>query len=161
MNTPFSRRRFLTAAAAAPLILPGRVRGLDGVPPPSGKVRLACIGVGGQGTGNSWAFLTDERVQVVAVCDVDANHRARAAAQAKLGEVEARKDWREVMARKDVACAADNPRRHDLQRHHHRTHPQRRRHQGLGEYQVGDGAVIGVTPGRVPPSSCRGSSPRR
>jgi predicted dehydrogenase len=106
MRTHLSRRRFLTtaaaAAASAPLILPGRVLGLDGATPPSGKVRLACIGVGGQGTGNLGAFLTDDRVQVVAVCDVDANHRARAAGMAKLKEADALKDWREVMARKDV-----------------------------------------------------------
>ncbi len=105
MNSRFSRRRFLgsaTAAAAAPLILPGRILGQNGATPPSGKVRLACIGVGGMGTGNMNAFLTDERVQVVAVCDVDANHRAAAAAAAKLGAGDALKDWREVIARKDV-----------------------------------------------------------
>ena len=105
MRTSVSRRRFLSsaaAAAAAPLILPGRVLGQNGATPPSGKVRLACIGVGGQGTGNLSAFLTDERVQVVAVCDVDAAHRARAAGMAKLSEKDALKDWREVVARKDV-----------------------------------------------------------
>ena len=102
MNTTFSRRRFLqSAAAAAPLILPGRIFG-QGATPPSSKVRLACIGVGGMGTGNLNSFLTDERVQVVAVCDVDANHRARAAQTAKLKEADSYKDWREVIARKDV-----------------------------------------------------------
>ncbi len=105
MNTHPSRRRFLTAAAAAaaaPLILPGRVLGLNGATPPGSKVRLACIGVGGQGTGNLGAFLTDDRVQVVAVCDVDARHRSRAAQMAKLQEADSHKDWREVIARKDV-----------------------------------------------------------
>lgn len=102
MNSQTSRRRFLAAAAAAPLILPGRILGACGATPPNSKVRLACIGVGGQGTGNLGAFLNDERVQVVAVCDVDTNHRARAAAMVKLKEADAMKDWREVIARKDV-----------------------------------------------------------
>jgi predicted dehydrogenase len=102
MNPKISRRRFLAAAAGAPLVNPGMVRGQAGAPSPGGKVRLACIGVGGQGTGNLSAFLTDERVRVVAVCDVDANHRARAAQMAKLKETDALKDWREVIARSDV-----------------------------------------------------------
>lgn len=100
MHTTLSRRRFLTATA--PLILPGRIFGQGGATSPNNKVRLACIGVGGQGTGNLNAFLTDERVQVVAVCDVDATHRANAAALAKLKPEDALKDWREVIARKDV-----------------------------------------------------------
>ncbi len=102
MNTRLSRRRFLAASAAAPFILPRHVMGADGAPPPGGKVRLACIGTGGQGTGNLGAFLNDERVQVVAVCDADASHRARAAQMAKLKDSDACKDWREVLARKDV-----------------------------------------------------------
>lgn len=104
MTTSLSRRRLLSAASAAavPLILPGRILGQNGATPPGSKVRLACIGVGGMGTGNLNAFLQDERVQVVAVCDVDANHRAAAAAAAKLGEKDAFRDWREVIARKDV-----------------------------------------------------------
>ncbi len=48
------------------------------------------------------AFLTDERVQVVALCDVDAKHRETAAALAKLGKGDTYNDFREVLARKDV-----------------------------------------------------------
>lgn len=105
MKTSFTRRRFLktgTAAAGAPLVLPGRVLGLDGTTPPNSKVRIACIGVGGMGTGNLNAFLGDERVQIVAVCDVDAAHRDRAAAAAKLRAGDVYRDFREVLARKDV-----------------------------------------------------------
>ncbi|MDB6135556.1 MAG: gfo/Idh/MocA family oxidoreductase [Verrucomicrobiales bacterium] len=100
-----SRRRFLTAAAsaaAAPLILPGRVLGLDGAVAPNSKVRLACIGVGGMGSGNLSAFLTDERVQVVAICDVDANHRKAGGNAAKLKDGDLYNDYREVLARTDV-----------------------------------------------------------
>jgi predicted dehydrogenase len=104
MTKLISRRRFFgtATAATAPLILPGRILGQGGATSPNSKVRLACIGVGGMGTGNLNAFLGDDRVQVVAVCDVDANHRAAAANTAKLKEADSYKDWREVIARKDV-----------------------------------------------------------
>lgn len=105
MNTKSSRRRFLSTAAAGfgvPLILPGRVLGLDGAVAPNSKVRMACIGVGGMGTGNLKSFLTDERLEVVAVCDVDANHRAAARDLVKLKDGDVYRDYREVLARKDV-----------------------------------------------------------
>lgn len=107
MTKPLSstRRRFLAAAStafSAPLILPGRVLGLDGATSPNNKVRLACIGVGGMGSGNLNSFLTDERVQVVAVCDPDANHAEAARQAAKLQPGDVYKDFREVLARKDV-----------------------------------------------------------
>lgn len=105
MNSRLSRRRFLTASSAvfaAPLILPGRILGQGGKTPPSGKVRLACIGVGGMGTGNLNAFLGDDRVQVVAVCDVDANHREAARNRVGLKEGDSYRDFREVLARADV-----------------------------------------------------------
>lgn len=105
MSRSFSRRRFLTlsaGAAAAPLILPGRVLGLDGAVPPNGKVRLACIGVGGMGTGNLKAFLNDERVEIVAIADVDSTHRKAAGELTKLKDGDLHNDWREVIARSDV-----------------------------------------------------------
>jgi hypothetical protein len=100
MNSSVSRRRFIgsAAAAAAPLILPGRVLGQGGAVPPGSKVRMACIGVGGQGFGDMGALMNDERVQMVAVCDVDAGNRARAMQAAKLKESDTYKDYREVLA---------------------------------------------------------------
>ena len=105
MSHPMNRRRFLTTSAAGlgtPLILPARILGKDGAVAPNSKVRLACIGVGGMGTGNMQSFLNDERVQVVAVCDVDATHREAARNTAGLKEADAYGDFREVLARKDV-----------------------------------------------------------
>jgi predicted dehydrogenase len=105
MSKTVSRRRFLSASAAAlgtPLILPGRVLGLDGAVAPNSKVRLACIGVGGMGTGNLKSFLNDERVEVVAVCDVDSQHGEAARDLAKLKGADVYRDFREVLARKDV-----------------------------------------------------------
>ncbi len=98
MNT--SRRQFLKSAA--PLILPAATLGRAGAVSPNGKVRLACIGVGGQGTSNLRAFLADERVQVVAICDVDGQHRDRAMELAKLTKADCYNDFREVLARSDV-----------------------------------------------------------
>lgn len=98
MNT--SRRQFLKSAA--PLILPAATLGRAGAVSPNGKVRLACIGVGGQGTSNLRAFLADERVQVVAICDVDGDHRDRAMELAKLTKADCYNDFRDVLARSDV-----------------------------------------------------------
>ena len=69
-----SRRQFLgsaAAAAAAFTIVPRHVLGGAGHTPPSEKVNLACIGVGGMGTNNMNMFLEIANVQVVAVCDVN------------------------------------------------------------------------------------------
>lgn len=95
-----TRRRFLKSAF--PLILPAAVLGRAGAVAPNSRIRLACIGLGGQGTSNLRAFLADERVQVVALCDVDAKHRERAAALSKLGGGDCHNDFREVLARTDV-----------------------------------------------------------
>ena len=68
-----SRREFLgtTAAAAAFTIVPRRVLGGPGHVPPSERINLAMIGVGGQGTYDMTQFLNLPEVQVVAVCDVN------------------------------------------------------------------------------------------
>lgn len=95
-----TRRQFLQFSA--PLILPATVLGRAGAVSPNGKIRLACIGVGGQGTSNLRAFLADERVQVVAICDVDGQHRDRAMELAKLTKADCYNDFREVLARSDV-----------------------------------------------------------
>lgn len=100
MRRSLTRRRFL--GGGVPLVLSATVLGRAGAVAPNSRVRLACIGVGGQGTSNLRAFLTDERVQVVAVCDVDARHREAAGALAKLGAADQVRDFREVLSRGDV-----------------------------------------------------------
>ena len=74
----FSRRAFLgrtTAASAAafafPTIIPGSALGLARRPAPSNRIALAVIGTGNQGFNDIKSFLRDERVQIVAVCDVN------------------------------------------------------------------------------------------
>ncbi len=63
----------LTAAATLgfPTIIPGSALGKDGRPAPSNRTTLGLIGCGGRGTDVVKNFLNDERVQVVAVCDVE------------------------------------------------------------------------------------------
>lgn len=95
-----SRRHFLKTTG--PLILSASVLGRAGAVAPNSRVRLACIGVGGQGSGNLRALMGDERVQIVAVCDVDAKHREAAGKIAKLGTGDLYIDFREVLARSDV-----------------------------------------------------------
>lgn len=72
-----NRRAFLgrTALAAATFnIVPSRVLGLDGSPPPSEKLNIAGVGVGGQGAHDLAQF---PRENIVALCDVDANYAAK------------------------------------------------------------------------------------
>lgn len=129
MNPPsiLTRRHFLrsTAAAAAsvgfPEIIPASALGKDGRPAPSNRVAFAAIGVGGRGTAVLKGFLQDERLQVVAVCDVDRGsdryNKAICKKEGNLGCEPARdtvnkhystagcgihEDFREVLARPDV-----------------------------------------------------------
>lgn len=95
-----SRRQFIKSAG--PFIVAASTLGRAGAVAPNSKVRLACIGLGGQGTGNMRALMGDERVQVVAVCDVDGQHREAAAKIAGLKEGDTYRDFREVLARSDV-----------------------------------------------------------
>jgi len=75
-QTPLTRRRFLGGASlsiAAFTIVPGSFLGLRGQTPPSGKLNLAGIGIGGQG-GSDLAQMESENI--IALCDVDKNHAA-------------------------------------------------------------------------------------
>jgi len=99
-----SRRNFLQKAsfASVPLIVNSSVLGKGGATSPNSRVQLACIGVGGQGTGNMNNFMQDDRVKVLAICDVDQNHRNRALGIAKLNDKDGYNDYRELMNRKDI-----------------------------------------------------------
>ena len=73
---------------------------------PSNRVALGCIGLGIQGTGNMNTFRGNPDVQVVAVCDVHEAQRLKAknAVDNWYGNKNcaAFKDFRELMARKDI-----------------------------------------------------------
>ncbi len=97
-----SRRSFLkhaVVATAAFQIVPGHVLGLNGQTPPSRKLNIAGIGVGGMG-GNNIKNCSDENI--VALCDVDpqnyAAHTFKAHPNAK-----AYMDYREMLDKqKDI-----------------------------------------------------------
>src|SRR5712675_2408836 len=90
----FTRRRFLRQSAAAigvavaaPTIIPASVLGRNGLVPPSERVTMGFIGVGGQGGGHllggAWTYVTGgyagrKDVQVLAVCDVRKERRESA-----------------------------------------------------------------------------------
>ncbi len=99
------RRDFLKSAAAvasAPYFVPARALGQEGNVAPSNRITLAAIGIGGQGVHDLRTFMTDKRVQVVAVCDVEAAHRQRALQIAGLPESAGYIDYRDVIQRKDI-----------------------------------------------------------
>lgn len=115
----FSRRQFLKRAVAMgavsgfPMILSSRALGADGAIAPSDRITMGCIGVGGQGTVNMMAFLNNPQVQVVAVCDVDRNHRERAKAAVEQHYAQQTvsgtyhgcadyNDFRDLLARNDI-----------------------------------------------------------
>jgi predicted dehydrogenase len=76
LTNNLSRREFMSGAAiasAAFMVVPGHVLGLHGAQPPSERLNIAGIGVGGQG-GSDIGQMTSENI--VALCDVDWRHAA-------------------------------------------------------------------------------------
>jgi predicted dehydrogenase len=92
---PISRRRFLAAAGgalAAPMIVPASVLGQN---PPSSKLNIAFIGVGGRG-GANLSGLSGQNF--VAFCDVDTQRCA--AALKKHPQVKLYRDFRRMLDEK-------------------------------------------------------------
>lgn len=81
-----TRRDFLKRSSAVatgiiilPQIIPSTALGMGGKLPPSDRIVMGAVGLGGQGTNNLKDFLTRvKELQFVAVCDVDINHSAKA-----------------------------------------------------------------------------------
>ena len=67
---------------------------------PNDKLRHASIGVGGMGFNDLKNFLSHPRVEVVALCDVDANNLAKAAQLAPKARTYT--DWREILEKEDI-----------------------------------------------------------
>ena len=72
----FNRRKFVatTAKVAAITIVPRHVLGGQGHTPPSGKLNVAGIGIGGMGGSNLRQL---ESENIVALCDVDHEYAAK------------------------------------------------------------------------------------
>ena len=73
---------------------------------PSERITMGAIGLGNQGLHNLRSFLTFPDVRVLAVCDVDAGHRARAKETVDDAygnrDCTGYNDFREVLARRDI-----------------------------------------------------------
>src|SRR5512142_9492 len=107
MMTRTSRRRFLQTAAtgvALPCLVPASLLGADA---PSKKITIGFIGTGDHGTGwNLHYYLKLRDAKVVMVCDVDGfrMRKAKAMVDAQYDNegCAMSKDFREVLARKDI-----------------------------------------------------------
>jgi predicted dehydrogenase len=104
-----SRRDFFRTAAAGGAILtlpPATYRAAFAADaPPSERVRVGMIGVGNQGNGNLGNCLKNKLAVVTAVCDVDADHLGKAAANVEksTGTMPLRAaDFRRLLDSKDV-----------------------------------------------------------
>jgi predicted dehydrogenase len=76
-SSRITRRRFAKTtlgAFLAPTIMPSRAWGEDTMPPPSDRVTVGLVGLGGIGMGHVGRFLKAQGAQVVAVCDVHQRH---------------------------------------------------------------------------------------
>jgi predicted dehydrogenase len=79
------RRQFLKTATGVtagaisfPYLIPSSALGKAGTIAPSNRVVMSAIGVGSMGSGDMRGFLRRDQVQMVAVCDVDKEHRDKA-----------------------------------------------------------------------------------
>jgi predicted dehydrogenase len=94
------RRRFLRSAAlmglAAPFVVSCRTTSNQPkVIASSAKLRHASIGVGGMGWNDLQNFLSHPRVELIALCDVDANHLEKAAKLVPNARLYS--DWRQLL----------------------------------------------------------------
>src|SRR5467141_1104140 len=102
-----SRRSFLKTSIASLTtlsIVPRHVLGGPGFTPPSEILTRAVIGTGGMGMGHVTSINT--ACKLLAVCDVDEKHLQIALKSAALkdggADVKGYRDFREVLARKDI-----------------------------------------------------------
>jgi predicted dehydrogenase len=105
---PFNRRRFLKtagAAAAIPVALRSRAAA-QSTTSANNRINVGVIGMGWQGPGNTENLLSLQDCQVIAACDIDANHLQ--AAVKKINDAygnddcKGYHDYRELLAREDI-----------------------------------------------------------
>lgn len=118
-----SRRAFLKAAAAMPMILPSSIWAAQ--TKPNDRITVGFIGMGKQSRGLLDGFLS--RGQVVAVCDVDTTRRENALKRVNdyytrfpeqgTADCKAYVDFEEIIARKDIdaVCIATPDHWHAIQ----------------------------------------------
>ncbi len=94
------------AGLGFPAIVPASALGKNGKVSPANRVTVGFIGLGWQGGSNLKSFLEDENAQVLAVCDIDADHlqKAKQTVDAKNGDnsCAAYHYYEELIARPDI-----------------------------------------------------------
>jgi len=95
MKTNITRRRFIKQVATTGLALPLLLPRLSLAQSPNGKLRHACVGVGGMGWADLNSINSSSLVDIVALCDVDENNLNKAA-QA-FPQAKKYRDWREML----------------------------------------------------------------
>ncbi|GMW03316.1 MAG: dehydrogenase [Candidatus Hydrogenedentota bacterium] len=95
MTRPVSRRTFLKSVSAASLAGPFIFPKLSLAAPPSSRLQHASIGVGGQAAYDLGMIYSSEKVDVVALCDIDKNNLDKAAQQYPNARLY--RDWREML----------------------------------------------------------------
>ena len=106
-----NRKDFIKLASCAGMAAGWGLTGFSAVPPrrtfgPNDKLHHACIGVGGMGFNDLRNFLSHPRVEVVALCDVDANNLAKAAKLAPNAHTYT--DWRAMLEKEGDAIDSVN-----------------------------------------------------
>jgi predicted dehydrogenase len=103
-----NRRHFLKAAGSAailPAVLPAFARQSAGGSA-NNRINVGVIGMGWQGPNNTRAFLALDDCQVVAACDIDANHLNSALKMVNdaygTEDCKGFHDYRELLAREDI-----------------------------------------------------------
>ncbi|MCY2992228.1 MAG: Gfo/Idh/MocA family oxidoreductase [Planctomycetota bacterium] len=91
----------LGAAIALPTIIPASALGLDGKPPPSERINLGLIGANGMGRGNLANCAKYPDVVVTGICEVW-KPRLDSAVAAHKDTAKGHRDYRELLARKDL-----------------------------------------------------------
>jgi predicted dehydrogenase len=107
-----SRRQFFRttvqtgALVVAPQIIPASALGKDGAVPPSDRIVLGAIGIGGRGRLVLSSFMAEPEVQFVAICDIRAERReaVKQIADEKYGNKDCSRyrDMHEILARSDI-----------------------------------------------------------
>ncbi|HRI89647.1 MAG TPA: Gfo/Idh/MocA family oxidoreductase, partial [Candidatus Hydrogenedentes bacterium] len=99
MKKTISRRDFIKRAAAASVAMPLIVPRLSFAQPPSGKLQYAAVGVAAQGGYDLGQIFSSGKVDVVALCDIDALNLERASKTYPGARLY--RDWREMLAKEE------------------------------------------------------------
>ncbi|UCG59950.1 MAG: Gfo/Idh/MocA family oxidoreductase [Phycisphaerales bacterium] len=96
----------VASTVSAAYVVPSSALGKDGATAPSERLTMGAIGLGGQGMHNLRNFLTCDDLRMLAVCDVDTDHRlaAKKAVDSAYGnnDCAAYNDFREIFIRDDI-----------------------------------------------------------